>query len=127
MVSISVGILSTKEFGGNSYRFGGKPFIPQNGGWAPEKGGCDPPFEEKRGSRQNKHSLRVGWRNFFPVVLLYCVSFWFWQEIGFGLNTYVLRVPYSCGAVSVFLVLVGNSFWYIKLWCCASFFGSGRK
>jgi hypothetical protein len=30
----------------------------------------------------NKHSLRVGWRNFFPVVLLY-QFFGFWQEIGF--------------------------------------------
>jgi hypothetical protein len=38
------------------------------------------------------------------------VSFWFWQEIVFGLHTYVLRVPYSCGFVSVFLVLAGNSF-----------------
>jgi hypothetical protein len=27
------------------------------------------------------HLLRVGWRNFFPVVLL--CQFWFWQEIGF--------------------------------------------
>ncbi len=39
------------------------------------------------------------------------VSFWFWQEIGFGFHTYVLRVPYSCGVVSVFLLLAGNSFW----------------
>ncbi len=31
-----------------------------------------------------------------------CVSFWFWQEIGFGLHTYVLRVQYSCGVVLVF-------------------------
>ncbi len=35
-------------------------------------------------------------------------------EIGFGSHTYVLRVPYSCGVVSVFLVLVGNSFWYVR-------------
>ncbi len=42
-----------------------------------------------------------------------CVSFWFWREIGFGLHTYVLRVPYSCGVVSVVVLLVGNSFWYI--------------
>jgi hypothetical protein len=41
------------------------------------------------------------------------VSFWFWREIGFVLHTYVLRVPYSCGIVSVFLVLAGNSFWYV--------------
>ena len=37
-----------------------------------------------------------------PVVLLGCVSFWFWWEIGFGLHAHVLRVPYSCGVVLVF-------------------------
>jgi hypothetical protein len=34
-----------------------------------------------------------------------CVSFLFWQEIGFGFTystTYVLRVPYSCGVVLVY-------------------------
>jgi hypothetical protein len=42
------------------------------------------------------------------------VSFWFWREIGFVLHTYVLRIPYSRGVVSVFLVLVvRNSFWYV--------------
>jgi hypothetical protein len=35
-------------------------------------------------------------------VLLCCVSFWFWLEIGFGLLTHVLRVQYSCGVVLVF-------------------------
>ncbi len=34
--------------------------------------------------------------------LCWCVSFWFWQEIGFGLHTYVLRVQYSYGVVLVF-------------------------
>ena len=45
-----------------------------------------------------------------------CVSFWFWQEIGFDLHTHVLlRVQYSCGVVLVFLALVGNSFWcYVR-------------
>ncbi len=38
-----------------------------------------------------------------------CVSFWFWWEIGFGLHTYLLRVPYSCGVVSVFC------FWWEKV------------
>ncbi len=54
-----------------------------------------------------------GWRNeytcfawaggtFFPVVLLCCVSFWFWREKGFDLHTHVLlRVQYSCGGVLV--------------------------
>jgi hypothetical protein len=54
LVGILVGILSTKEFGGNSLRFGGKPFSSQNGGWAPQKGGHDPPFEDKRSSHQKK-------------------------------------------------------------------------
>ncbi len=46
-----------------------------------------------------------------------CVSFLFWREIGFGFTYYlcVLRVPYSCGVVLVFLVLAGNSFWcYVR-------------
>jgi hypothetical protein len=67
-----------------------------------------------------------------------CVSFLFWQEIGFGFacvcvflsssrgglhsdaaltarrihTPYVIRVPYSCGVVLVFFNLAGNSFWY---------------
>ena len=65
---------------------------------------------------------------FFPVVLL--CQFWFWREIGFGCTYYyVLRVPYSCGVVLVFLVLAGNSFWYyvrtqctIQLCGCVIFF-----
>jgi hypothetical protein len=40
---------------------------------------------------------------------------------------YVLKVPYSCGVVLVFLVLALNSFWYVRnqctiqLCCCVSF------
>jgi hypothetical protein len=44
-------------------------------------------------------------------------------------TTYVLRVPYSCGVVLVFLVLAGNSLWcYVCTYCtiqlcgCVSFF-----
>ncbi len=44
-------------------------------------------------------------------------------------TTYVLRVPYSCSVVLVFLVLAGNSFWcYVRTQCtiqlcvCVSFF-----
>ena len=44
-----------------------------------------------------------------------CVSFWFWQEIGFGCTYYyVLGVPYSCGVVLVFLVLAGNNFFVLR-------------
>jgi hypothetical protein len=59
---------------------------------------------------------------FFPVVLLCCVSFWFWREMRelalhyfpadcFGIEreivfgvTYVLSVQYSCAGVSFFVV-----------------------
>jgi hypothetical protein len=48
------------------------------------------------------HLLRVGWRNFFPVVLL-CQFFGFWWEIGFGVTClHISRVQYSCGVVLVF-------------------------
>jgi hypothetical protein len=46
-VGILVGILSTKEFGGNSLRLGGKPFFSQNGGWAPQKGAMTPLSRKK--------------------------------------------------------------------------------
>jgi hypothetical protein len=36
-------------------------------------------------SKYDLHSLRMGWRNFFPVVLL-CQFFGFWQEICFGVT-----------------------------------------
>ncbi len=71
--------------------------------------------------------LCVGWRNFFPAVLLCCVSFWFWREmrelalhyyfpvdcfeiereIVFGV-TYVLSVQYSCAVVSIFCITTGK-------------------
>ena len=38
-----------------------------------------------------------------------CVSFLFWREIGFGFTYYL------CTSST------------IQLWCCVSFFGSGRK
>ncbi len=44
-----------------------------------------------------------------------CVSFCFWREIGFVFWFWQEIVPYSCGVVLVFLVLVVNSFWcYIR-------------
>ncbi len=73
------------------------------------------------------HSLHVGWRNFFPVVVLcqflvlaenrfwfyilmyleykyscgVVLVFWFWRETLFGV-TYVFNVQYSCAVMSVF-------------------------
>ena len=66
------------------------------------------------GLEEPAHALR-GLEELF-LQLCCCVSFWFWQEIGFGCTYYyVLRVPYSCGVVLVFLVLAGNSFWcYVR-------------
>ncbi len=59
--------------------------------------------QQTDGGWRNKYT-RFAWAGgtFFPVVLLCCVSFWFWQEIGFGLHTHVLRLHYSCGVVLVF-------------------------
>ncbi len=53
---------------------------------------------------QRNEYTRFAWAGgtFFPVVLLYRISFWFCREIGFGLHTHVLRVQYSCGVVLVF-------------------------
>ncbi len=62
--------------------------------------------------QRNKYT-RCTWAGGTFLQLCCRVSFWFWREIGFCLHTYVLRVPYSCGIVSVFLVLAGNSFWYV--------------
>ncbi len=62
-----------------------------------------------RGLEEPAHALRGLEEPFFQLC---CgVSFWFWQEIGFGFTYYyVLGVPYSCGVVLFFLVLAGNSF-----------------
>ncbi len=51
-------------------------------------------FTDGRNDRQRIKYTRFAWawRTFFPVVLLCCVSFWFWREIGFGLHSHVLRV-----------------------------------
>ncbi len=44
-----------------------------------------------RNHRQKNKYTCFAWAGgtFFPVVLLCCVSFWFWWEIGFGLHTHV--------------------------------------
>ncbi len=54
--------------------------------------------------RQRNKYTRFAWAGgtFFPIVLLCCVSFWFWWEKAFDLHTHVLlRVQYSCGGVLV--------------------------
>ncbi len=48
---------------------------------------------------------------FFHFQLRCCISFLFWREIGCGFTYYLCTQEYRT----------------IKLWCCVSFFGSGRK
>jgi hypothetical protein len=64
--------------------------------------------------------------------VLLCVSFWFWQEIGFGV-TYVLIVQYSCGIVLVFWfwqeIVFGFAYVLSVQYNCAvrQFFGCGGE
>ncbi len=53
--------------------------------------------------QRNKYTCFAGaGGTLFPVVLLCCVSFWFWWEKGFDpLMHVLLRVQYSCGGVLV--------------------------
>ncbi len=54
-----------------------------------------------RGLEEPAHALRGLEGPFFQLCC--CVSFWAWQEIGFGCTYYyVLGVPYSCGILLVF-------------------------
>ncbi len=79
--------------------------------------------DRRNDRRRNKYTC-FEWAGgtFFPVVLLCCVSFWFWWEMRelplhyfpadcFGIKweivfgvTYVLSVQYSCAVVPVFLL-----------------------
>jgi hypothetical protein len=54
---------------------------------------------------ETKHSLRLGWRNIFPVVLL-C------QFFGCGGNSFRFYLPsIPVVPLCLFFVAVGNSFW----------------
>ncbi len=70
--------------------------------------------------QRNKYTLFV-WAGgaFFPVVLLCCVSFWFWREIGFGLHTHVgTQSVIQLWCCVRFLVAAGNIFWcYVHTQC----------
>ncbi len=61
-----------------------------------------------RGLEEPAHALRGLEEPFFQLCC--CVSFWFWRELGFGC-TYYQICTWST----------------MQLWCCVSFFGSGRK
>ena len=68
-----------------------------------------------RGLEEPAHALRGLEEPFFPVVLLCQFFVLVGNRIWFYILLYVLRVPYSCGVVLVFLVLAGNSFWcYVR-------------
>ncbi len=83
---------------------------------------------QKDGQRNECTCFAWAGGTFFPVVLLCCVSFWFWWEIGFGLHTHVLRVQYRCGGVLVFWfwqeIVFGVTYihtqYTIQLCCCVS-------
>ena len=87
-----------------------------------------PNSQTERLTESQIHSLRVGWRNLFSSCAVVSV-FGSGRKLVLVLHTtYVLRVPFSCGVVLVFLVLAGNSFWcYVRTQCtiqlcgCVSF------
>jgi hypothetical protein len=67
--------------------------------------------------RRRLKYTRFAWAGgiFSPVVLLCQFSVLAGNRFWFYILTYVLRVPYSCGVVLVFLVLAENSFWcYVR-------------
>ncbi len=60
--------------------------------------------------------------------LWFCVSFWFWREIGFGFTYLCTQSTVQLRCCINFLVLAGNSFWcYVRTQCtiqlcsCVSF------
>ncbi len=63
--------------------------------------------------RQRNKYTRYAWAGgtFFPVVLLRQFFVLAGNRFLVLHTTYVLRVPYSCGVVLVFLVLAGNCYW----------------
>jgi hypothetical protein len=87
-----------------------------------------------RNHRQRNEYTRYAWAGgtFFSscaVASVFCSG----GKMVLVLHTlYVLRAPYSCGVVLVFLVLAGNSFWYVCTQCtiqlcgCVIFFGGGK-
>ncbi len=64
---------------------------------------------QKTDDRQRSKYTHQAWAGGTFFQLCCCVSFLFWREIGFGF------IYYLCTQST------------IQLWCCASFFGSGRK
>ncbi len=61
------------------------------------------------------HLLRVGWRNLFSSCQFFGSG---GKQVLVLHTTYVIRVPYNCGVVLVFLVVAGNSFWcYVRTQC----------
>ncbi len=93
-----------------------------------------PYSQTERQTESQIHLLCVGWRNLFSscaIVSVFCSG---GKQVLVLHNTYVLRVPYSCGVELVFLILAGNCFWcYLRTQCtiqlcgCVSFFVVARK
>ena len=73
---------------------------------------------------------RFAWARgtFFPVVLLFQFFVLAGNRFLVLRTTYVLRVPYSCGVMLVFLVLAGNGFWcYVRTQCTIQLCGCVLK
>ncbi len=78
-------------------------------------------FTHRQKDRRRNEYTCFAWAGgtFFPVVLLCCVSFWFWWEIGFDLHTHVgTQSTIQLWCCARFLVAAGNSFWcYVHTQC----------
>ncbi len=69
-------------------------------------------------TEKRMHSLRVGWGNFFPVVLL-CQS-WFWREIGFGF-TYLRTLLNKLFYKLIFFLIVVEVYRFLVHQCVVLF------
>ncbi len=78
--------------------------------------------------RQRVKYTRCAWARGTFFQLWFCVSFWFWQKIGFGFTYLCTQSIIQLWCCVSFLVLAGNSFWcYVHTQCtiplcdCVSF------
>ncbi len=130
-VGILVSILSTKEFGGNSLRFGGKPFFLKMGAW-PLKKRAMTPLSRKKGvpappkipkcTDQVFTWDRFGTYQEIPTEYQPKIPNWYITLVNTTLCTTWARTT------TLHLLRVG---WrekvFFQLCCCVTFLVSGRK